>query len=93
MSLLGMERPSVHRNATCFSVEADKEEMMYYSRDAYEKCPYKGTNVLITIQMEADMGFGCSVDYTEPEFSCQYQSDCICAYRDLCLLSPKTAAP
>lgn len=63
---------------------------MHFFKDVYEKCPYTGKTVLITIHADIDSGFNCSIDSTEPEFNCQYQSNCIYAYKEMCWLVQNT---
>lgn len=57
---------------------------MHSFRDIYEKCLYTDKTVLITIHVDVNGGFGCSVESTETEINCQHQSNCIYAHREMC---------
>lgn len=59
---------------------------MHSFKDIYETCPYTGKTVLITIHVDVEGGFDCSVDSTGPEITCQHQSNCICLHREMCQL-------
>jgi len=60
---------------------------MHSFKDIYEECPYTGKRVLITIHVDIDGGFNCSVDSTEPEILCQHQSNCMYVHSEMCWLT------
>jgi len=60
---------------------------MYFFKDTYEECPYTKKPVLITVHIDADGGFDCSIECTEPEIACQHQSNCMYAHREMCWLA------
>ena len=49
---------------------------MYCTNTFLKKCPYFEENVEITVSVEAEMGFGCAIDWDRMEESCQRQENC-----------------
>lgn len=60
---------------------------MYYSRNSLERCPNVEECVNITVSVDAEMGYGCSLDLSEQEYSCSRQENCGCAGKNGCLLT------
>ena len=59
---------------------------MYYSRNSSERCPNMEACVEITVSVDAEMGYGCSLDLSGQEYSCSQQETCGCMGKNGCLL-------
>ena len=59
---------------------------MYCANTFLKKCPHFDENVEITVSVEAEMGFGCAIDWDRMEENCQRQEGCPFCQKPGCLL-------
>ena len=60
---------------------------MYCTNTYLKKCPYLEEEVEITVAVEAEMGFGCAIDWDRMEETCQRQEGCPHYQQNMCLLA------